>query len=200
MICFWMVCSLQYRFSCNLCFFIWYVVFLHIKAGTHSVMCSKIRTMPWLPKMQHQQPLRLYWRSYSWCSRERVAVGFAPKGCQYLNNGCLQPMGTQISQGAMLRIFDTPLTLILKMGQWLYWFLFCQWKLPIRHLCITAMKNPLQLPYLQDQKLFMLHWHSFQCMVHSISATIESCFHDDFHSIVVFLADSDWALWQSHVQ
>jgi len=47
-----------------------------------------------LPNMQRQKLLTLCWCSFSGCGREHVAVVFPTNGCQYLMNGCLQPIGT----------------------------------------------------------------------------------------------------------
>jgi len=44
---------------------------------------------------------------------ERVAAVFAPKDCQYLFNGCLQPIGRKITQDPKVKIVDTLLVLIL---------------------------------------------------------------------------------------
>lgn len=78
-----------------------------------------------------------------WCSaagriREHVTVVFVLKGCQYLINGCLQPIGTEITKDAKLKIVDTPLMLIFRMEQWPWCCHFWWKKLPTRCLCTTA--------------------------------------------------------------
>ena len=55
-----------------------------------------------------------------------------------------------------------------------------------------------QLWYLQDQKLLMLHWHSFYCIDLSISAAINNSFHNDLNLKVAML--SDWELAQRQSQ
>jgi hypothetical protein len=67
--------------------------------------------------MQQLKLLMLLWLSFSGCGREHVAVVVGCKSCQYLTNGCLQPMGTSITQGAKLNIFYDWLTLIVRMRQ-----------------------------------------------------------------------------------
>jgi hypothetical protein len=42
--------------------------------------------------------------------------GFATTGCQYLINGCLQPIGTENRLDAKLNIVHAPLMLIVRMG------------------------------------------------------------------------------------
>jgi len=41
----------------------------------------------------------------------------------------------------------------------------------------------VELPHLQNYKSLTLRWHSFQCIVHSISAAIDNSFHDDFELV-----------------
>ena len=109
-----------------------------MKAVINSVMCAKIGAMPWLWIMQNLQLLTLRWCSFSVSSREHVAVVFDPRGCQYLLNGCLQPIGTYMTQDTWLPIVDTPSTIIFRVGRWACCCLLCQYMLPIRHLCITV--------------------------------------------------------------
>ena len=74
---------------------------------------------------------------------------------------------------------------------------------PIKAAHTSVMNNNDQvtgeLPYLQDHKLLMLWWCSFQCIVHSTSAAVNNCFHHDPTALVVFLCNWDSALWQSRV-
>jgi len=122
--------------------FLWFIVFLLIKAVNSSVMSSNIGVMPWLPHTQDQKLLTLHWRSSSDRGREHVAVVLAPKGSQYLINGYLQPIRTEITQDANLNIIDPPLLLILRMGQWPCYSLCCLFKLLISRLCISSTKSP----------------------------------------------------------
>ena len=85
----------------------------------------------------------LRWPSFVGCGREHVAAGFPTKGCQCLINGCQQSIGTWISQDTKLKIVDAPLILILRVGQWPCYCLFCPSKLPIHRFCITATKARL---------------------------------------------------------
>jgi hypothetical protein len=109
-------------------------------AVNNSDMNAKISTMAWLPYMQQIKLLTLRWRSFSGCGREHFAVVFASKGCQYLINGCMQPIGTYITQDVKVKIGHTLLTLIVRMGRWLWCCLFCQYKLPIYRLYLTVTK------------------------------------------------------------
>jgi len=117
------------------------MVFLPIKVVNNTVMCEKIHTMPWLQNMQDLKLLTLHWRSVSGCSREHVAVDFPSKGCQYLINGCLQPIGTWIAQHWKLKMVDTLLTLVLRMWRWLSRYLFRLWQLQICPLWKTTTKS-----------------------------------------------------------
>jgi hypothetical protein len=49
--------------------------------------------------------------------REHFAIPFAYKSGLYLISECLHPFATQIAHNAWLKIIDTPLTLIFRMGQ-----------------------------------------------------------------------------------
>jgi len=88
--------ALQIAISINLesIFYICYIAFLHIVRVNNSVMNAKLSVRSWLANMQQLKLLTLCWRSFSGCGREHVAVVFAGKGCQYLINGCQQPIGT----------------------------------------------------------------------------------------------------------
>ena len=87
--------ALQLVISINfeLVFYLWYLEFLPITAVNNSVMNKEICALPWLPNMQHLILFRLYWHTFSGSCREHVAVVFASQGCQWLLNGCLQPIG-----------------------------------------------------------------------------------------------------------
>jgi hypothetical protein len=139
-------------------FFLCYILFLHIKEDNSSVMCTNIHAMPELPTIQYQQLLSLHWHSFSECCSEHVAVVFAPRGCQYLINGCLQPIGTCITQDVMLTMIDT---LFLNRV-----VIVLQSILPIKAANTSVMHNSdqltVQLLYLPDQKSLMLRWCSFQ--------------------------------------
>jgi len=64
---------------------------------------------------------------------------------------------------------------------------------PITAANMSVMNNSDQitgvLPYLQDHELLTLDWWSFYCIVHSISAAIDNCFHHDLNLLDVFQSD-----------
>jgi hypothetical protein len=133
----------QFAISINFVsvFHLQYMVFWPPKVVSNTVMHATIRAMPWLQIMQVLKLLMLCWRSFSGWRREHGAAVFAIWGCQYLINGCLQPIGTYDTQHAKLKLVDAPLPLMLGMGKWPCCYLFCQYKLPIRPLCITTTKS-----------------------------------------------------------
>jgi hypothetical protein len=133
----------QFAISINLVSVVhfWYMVFLPSKAFNITGVHTKVRVMPWLRNIQVQKLLTLHWHSFSECRREHGAVVFAGEGCQYLRNGCLQPIGTYLTQDVQLKIVDVPLTLIVRMGRWPCCYLFCQYKRPIHPLCIITTKS-----------------------------------------------------------
>ena len=114
----WHALQLAISINLELVFCLWWIWFLPIWAVNNSILNMKISSMGWLPNMQQLKQLTLRWRSFPGCGREHVAVVFASSGCQYLINGCLQPIETQITQDAKLKIIDAPLTIILRMRQW----------------------------------------------------------------------------------
>ena len=87
---------LQFAISIDLesVLFLWCIVFFSMEAVNSFVMYSNIRAIPWFANMQDKKLLMLRKQSFYECGREPVAVVFAPEGCQYLNNGFLQPIGT----------------------------------------------------------------------------------------------------------
>ena len=78
-----------------------------------------------LPKVQEQKLLTLCWRSFSEWGRECVTFSFAYKCSLYLIYKHLHPIATQITQDARPKIIDSPLTLVLRIGQGV--FLTCFW-------------------------------------------------------------------------
>ena len=117
------------------------IVSLPIRAVDHSAMNAKIRAMTWWPNMQQLKLLTLRWPSFSGCGREHVGGVYLTKDNQYRINGCLRRFGTYLIQDAKLKIVDSTLPLILRMGRWLSCCHFCQWQLPVHQLCITATKS-----------------------------------------------------------
>ena len=93
------------------------------------------------PKMRRQKLLTLGWHSFLRCSREHVAVLLPSKCSQYLIHGCLQRIGTEITQAAKLNIMDAPVTHILRKRWWLCCCQFCLEMLPIHRLGITVTKS-----------------------------------------------------------
>jgi hypothetical protein len=96
-----------------------------------------------LTTMQAQQLVILHWRSFSSWGREYVASVFASKGSQYLVYGCWKPFTSYITQDARLKIVDTRLTLIFRMGQGVYCFCFCRSRQPIPYLWMAATNRHL---------------------------------------------------------
>ena len=88
-------------------FYLCYMGFLPIKAVNNTDMRTKIRVMPWLPNMQDLKLFTPRWCLFSGFRREHVAVVFGSTGSQYLINGCLQPIGTKITQDWKPKIVDT---------------------------------------------------------------------------------------------
>jgi hypothetical protein len=70
-----------------------------------------------LPKMLDQKLLTLSWRSFSEWGGKCVTFSFAYKGTLDLMYKCLHPIATPITQAARLKIIDSPLNLLFRMGQ-----------------------------------------------------------------------------------
>jgi len=104
-------------------------------------MNAKICAMPWLPDMPQVILLKHRWHSFWACDREHVTVVYPSKGCQYLINGCLQPIRTWMIQNGKLKMVHAPLTLILRMERWTCCCLCCLYQQPIHRLCIKATKS-----------------------------------------------------------
>jgi len=68
----------QLAISINLesVFYLWYIVFVHIRAVSNSIMNGKIHAMPSFPNMQQPKMLTLRSRSFSGCGWDHVAVVF----------------------------------------------------------------------------------------------------------------------------
>jgi len=181
-----------------------YILFLPFKVGNYCIMSAEIRAMPWLPNTQDLQLLKLCWCSFSECSREHVTDVFGNKVCEYLINGCLQPIGTKITQDAKVQLTYALLGLILRIGRWPSCCLCCQNKRPKKVANMSVMHNHIQItvqsPYLQDYTSLTQHRRSIWGIVHSTSAAINNCFHHDLNLLIVFLADWESALWQSWAQ
>jgi len=65
-----------------------------------------------LPDLQTQNSFTLWWCSFSEWGRERFALSFIYKACQYLMDEWPQPIATKIMHNARPKIVDSPLTLI----------------------------------------------------------------------------------------
>jgi len=77
-----------------------------------------------LAKLWDVKSLTLIWCSFSRCSRERVASAFAYKGGQYLSYDYLQPMPALVTQDARPKIVDALLTLISRIRQGAFVYMF----------------------------------------------------------------------------
>jgi len=145
--------ALQLAISINLelVIYLWYIVYLPIRVGNNSVINSKIRAMPWLRNIQQLNLLTLHWRSFSGWGREPLPLVFASTGCQYLINGCLQPIKRWITLDAKLKIVDTPLTLILTMRQGACCCGFSKYRLPSSDKWISATNLRINDPRCEDK-------------------------------------------------
>jgi len=84
-----------------------------------------------LPKLRDLKSLSLIWRWFSRWGRERVTSAFAYTGGQCICYDHLHPMPTLIIQDARPRIVDTPLTLISRMGQGAFVYIFWAQRRPV---------------------------------------------------------------------
>jgi len=80
---------------------------------------TRISLLTWL------KFLTLCWRPFSEWSRDRVAVFCAHKGFQYVGYLYSRANWISINSFTWPEFFDTPLTLIFRMGKWLGCYLFC---------------------------------------------------------------------------
>jgi len=108
------------------------------------------------------------WHSFPACGKEHVAVVFMTTGCQHLKNGCLQLIGTEITQDEKRKLLDTPLTLILRMWWWQHCGLFCRLKLPICQLCITATRSRFNYHTYKTTN----RWHSVNAQSQNVAVTV----------------------------
>jgi len=100
-----------------------------------------MRAMPWLRNMQDLKLLTLRYPAFSGFGTEFDAGVFDSNGCQYLINRCWEPIGTWITHDAKPSIVDSPWMLILRIGQWLCYYLFRIYGLQICPLWITTTKS-----------------------------------------------------------
>jgi len=68
----------------------------------------------------------------------------------------------------MLKIVDTPLTLMLRMGQWPCCYHFCHSMRPIRPLCITMTKSPVKYRTYKTTN----HWRSIDAQAKNGAVTV----------------------------
>jgi len=75
---------------------------------------------------------------------------------------------------------------------------------PVQAATTSVMHNSdhfaFQFPYSHSQQSFTLRWRSFQCVVHSKSATNDNCIHYDLKLLVALPADWHLAHWYSQHQ
>jgi len=85
------------------------------------------------------------WRSVDAHSKNGAvtvtAISFANKCGQYVRYAYQRASHWWITKLTRPQIVDALLTLMLRMGRWPCCYLFCQWKLPIRRLCITTTRS-----------------------------------------------------------
>ena len=82
------------------------------------------------------------WHSYSRWGRERVASAFAYKGGQYVSYASLEPMSALITQDARPEIVDAPLTLISRIGQGAFVYIFWSQRRPV-HLTVGYLNGSI---------------------------------------------------------
>jgi len=87
---------------------------------SHSAQCEIIFANVTPPKS-----LTLSWQSFSEWGGDRVAFSCAYNGCQYNGYAAWQPHQFSIKLFTRPKISDIPLTLIVRMRQWLCRFAFC---------------------------------------------------------------------------
>ena len=91
---------------------------LPIIAATTLVMPISDQITIQLPYLQVQKSLTLRWLSFpEWCS-DHVAVSCAYTRCQYISYTLQQPSHYSITILTRPKIINTPLKVILSMGQW----------------------------------------------------------------------------------
>jgi len=108
------------------------------KAAIKLVIDSSDQVTFTLPYLQDEKWLALCWRIFWSWGREPDTMILDVEGSQYLVYEWLQPSITQVTQDAQPKIVDAPLTLISRMVQWLCLVLFCQERLAVWWLWITA--------------------------------------------------------------
>jgi len=82
----------------------------------------------------------------------------AQKGCYIQFSGCLWSSATYITVDARPKIVNAPLTLIFKMGQGAFRFLFLLYRRPIPGLWVYLTCHPPRLPKIHDQQSLTIHW------------------------------------------
>jgi len=90
---------------------------LHMKPVNTVNMCYRDQVSYWLPDLQVQKVFILCWHWFSEWSGELVTFSFAYKGDLCLISGSLQRIAIRIIQDSWPKTVDTPLTLMLRMGQ-----------------------------------------------------------------------------------
>ena len=132
------------------------LLFFPVKAANIWYMYCCNESENKLPKIRSFKLLTLRSHSFSGCGSEHVAVVFPSKGCQYLWNGCLQPIGTWITQDAKLIIVDAALTLILRMWHGACRCSLSQWRLTISAKWISTTNWKINYPRCEAKT----HWRS----------------------------------------
>ena len=99
---------------------------LPIKAANTSVMHKNDQVTCELRYLQDHKSLTLRWRACWEWGGDRIASSFANKSGQFVRYAWQWPSHLWITVIARPQIVDAPLTLMLRMGLWPCWYIFCQ--------------------------------------------------------------------------
>ena len=91
--------------------------FYHPKTGKTMYINNNGHIVVWLPIMQCQEWLMLWWRSFSRWGKECFTLSLSNIGGQYYIYNCLLPITPEISQDPPQTILDALLMLIIRLGQ-----------------------------------------------------------------------------------
>jgi len=147
-------------------------------------MGAPVRRQPCLPNMQDQILLTLRWRSVSWWGNVCVKRYFNWKGCHHFIYELLPHCYTSITHVPAPIILGTPMTLIVRMGQYVVyeWLqpnvtLFCEGRLPSHRLWIAVTS------WLFDYRTYMTK-NRWRC--------VEAHFQDGAGSLILL-----FLIWQA---
>ena len=122
------------------------VLFLPRKAANTSFMNGWNQSPVRLHKMHGQKSLKLRWRSFSEWGSGRVVHCFAKESCQFIGYGKQRPGYISITVLTRLKIIDTLLTFIFRIGQGAWGYCFWLGTQPIPRLWMSATNRRLGYP------------------------------------------------------